>query len=230
MSCFINDRILSSFAGRPIGSHVTFGSNRFLCGFAKPLQSPTPLKGSCVLWSRSFGKNQPWKSPIYGDATPVDASSKYLCTWLAKRYHSKRWHLKMESLVSILSTFANLGDDDYKASLQLTCALLLDVRCTMADLLDSRSPASPECFVLRSLEDVQEPTDFRLSKALCPSIELDQNLSFQLGDFVHHEGHHQEDHKEKQPPVEPELLYVCSLKPAFGWELIIGSDRIQGRG
>jgi hypothetical protein len=139
----------------------------------------------------------------------------------------------MENLVSILSTFANLGGDDYKASLQLTFALLFDVQSTMSDLLDPGSPAShrsPECFVLRSLEDVQEPTDFKLSNASRLNTELDQNFSLQLGAFVHHEGHHQEDYKEKQPPVEPELLYVGSLKPAFGWELIIGSDRIQGRG
>jgi len=140
------------------------------------------------------------------------------------------WNLNMERPVSILSKFANLGgDENYKASLQLTFALF-PITTMTPDLLDSGSPTfhrSPECFVLRSLEDVQEPIDFKLSRTLRPSTErLDQNVSLQLDDFVHHEGHHQEDYKEKQPPVEPpELLYVCSLKPPpLGWELITGSD------
>jgi len=45
---------------------------------------------------------------------------------------------------------------------------------TMANLLDpgsSASQESPECFILRSLEDMQEPIDFRLSKASRPNTE-----------------------------------------------------------
>jgi hypothetical protein len=72
---------------------------------------------------------------------------------------------------------------------------------------------STEGFTFKGLENVQENIDFRLSKASRPSTQqLDQNLSRQLGCFISHDGNHQEDDKEKQPPVEPEPIYVSSLR------------------
>ncbi|KIM88106.1 hypothetical protein PILCRDRAFT_62793 [Piloderma croceum F 1598] len=72
---------------------------------------------------------------------------------------------------------------------------------------------STEGFAFKGLENVQENIDFRLSKVSRPRTQqLDQNLSCQLGGFISHEGNHQEDDKKKQPPVEPEPIYVSSLR------------------
>lgn len=63
---------------------------------------------------------------------------------------------------------------------------------------------------LKTLEDVAEPVDARLSKASRPSQEqLDEGLTRQLSDFIHHGQHHLNvDDEEKRSPTEPEPIYV----------------------
>lgn len=73
-------------------------------------------------------------------------------------------------------------------------------------------PTSPEGLVVKHLEDVSEPIDFRISNSSRPSAEqLDEGLSRQLSDFVHGGGHHhhpQSPDCEKQTPPDDEPLYV----------------------
>jgi hypothetical protein len=66
------------------------------------------------------------------------------------------------------------------------------------------SPADHEGLVVKSLEDVQTPIDFRLINTLRPRAEqLDEGLTHQLSDFLHCD-------LENQTPVDPdpEPLYV----------------------
>ncbi|KAF7966704.1 hypothetical protein HWV62_37334, partial [Athelia sp. TMB] len=64
---------------------------------------------------------------------------------------------------------------------------------------------------LKSLEDVREPIDLRLQKSTRPSQEqLDETLTQQLNDFIHHGQHHlsTEDEEKGSTPSEPEPIYV----------------------
>lgn len=68
--------------------------------------------------------------------------------------------------------------------------------------------ASEEGLAVKSLEDVQEPVDFRLKTTSRPSAEqLDESIGRQLNDLVH-EGHHHNADPEKQHPENSEPLYV----------------------
>jgi len=68
---------------------------------------------------------------------------------------------------------------------------------------------STEGLAFKSLQDVQEPIDFRLNNAPRPSAEtLDENLSRQLSGFIHHEG--TKGDTEKQSFAESEPVYVCA--------------------
>lgn len=71
------------------------------------------------------------------------------------------------------------------------------------------SLASLEKLAVKSLKDVEDSIDFRLSKSSRPSAEqLDEGLSRQLSDLVHG-GHQHRDIEKQAPPVEP--LYVITF-------------------
>lgn len=83
---------------------------------------------------------------------------------------------------------------------------------TFAPMSSSPTPCGTiQELSLKSLEDVREPIDFRLEKSTRPSQEqLDETLTQQLNDFIHHGQHHlsTEDEEKGSTPSEPEPIYV----------------------
>lgn len=83
---------------------------------------------------------------------------------------------------------------------------------------DSQKPhISTQELALKSLEDVQEPIDFRLKGMTRPSQEqLDEGVTRQLSHLMDHGKHHiSDDDKEEQTIEESEPVYVRHITNAF---------------
>lgn len=77
----------------------------------------------------------------------------------------------------------------------------------MSEVDDSTLTDRNDHLAIRSLEDVSEPVDPRITPDHRPTSEvLDEGYVHQFNEFVHHEKH---AHELSQKPGEAEPLYVC---------------------
>lgn len=90
----------------------------------------------------------------------------------------------------------------------------------MSDATMTRPSSPGEGLVVKSLEDVNEPIDFRIRNSSRPSAEqLDEGFTRQISDLVHG-GHHHHPDTEKQTPPDDEPLYVRISFLRTSWVLI----------